>query len=273
MKNNIKLYNGLELPSNGFGTFLLDGQEAYESVLNAIKSGYRLIDTAAVYNNEEEVGKAIKDSKINRNDVYISSKLLAKKKGYNVAIEECKKSLLRLQVEYLDVYFIHWMPKTYEELLETWRGLEYLYKNGYCKAIGICNVTLFYLDRLLKECEIKPMLCQIECHPFLQQNIFIDYCFENDIKVISYGMFAKGLVFKNERLELLAKENKTSVANLILSWGQTRGLITLSKSSTARRIEANFKNNFILKNELLDEINELNDGLRVYRDPENNPYA
>lgn len=269
----MKLYNGLEIPNQGLGTFLLDGEEAYSSVLCALKTGYRLIDTAAVYNNEEEVGKAIKDSKVHRENIIVSTKLLAKKRGYQAAIEECRRSLSKLNLSYVDIYLIHWMPRLYEELLDTWRGLEYLYEHGYCRAIGVCNISLYYLDRLMKDSLIKPMLCQIECHPFLQQDLFIDYCRKNNIQVISYGMFAKGLVFKNDVLNRLAEENHTTVANLIISWGQKRSLIPLSKSAHPDRIAANLKDNFVMSDILLKEIEELNDGIRVYRDPENNPYV
>lgn len=269
----MKLYNGLEIPNQGLGTFLLDGEEAYGSVLYALKAGYRLIDTATVYNNEKEVGKAIKDSKIQRENIIVSTKLLATKKGYSTAIEECQKSLRNLNLSYVDIYLIHWMPRLYEELLDTWRGLEYLYKHGYCRAIGVCNISLYYLDRLIKDSEIKPMLCQIECHPFLQQDIFIDYCCKNEIQIISYGMFAKGLVFKNDALQKLAEDNETTIANLIISWGLKRSLIVLSKSAHPDRIISNLKNNFIMSDSLMREIEELNDGIRVYRDPENNPYV
>ncbi len=268
----MKLYNQLEIPNHGLGTFLLEGEEAYHSVMCALKAGYRLIDTAAIYNNEREVGKAIADSKINREEVMVSTKLLAKKRGYQEAIEECKKSLTRLNLKYIDIYLIHWMPRSYDELLDTWRGLEYLYEQGYCRAIGVCNITLYYLDMLIKDSKIKPMLCQIECHPFLQQELFIEYCHKRDIQVVSYGMFAKGMVFQNKILQKLSEEYKTSIANLIISWGRKRSLITLSKSAHPDRIISNLKNNFIMSEDLLKKMTELNDGIRVYRDPENNPY-
>lgn len=269
----MKLYNGLEIPKQGLGTFLLDGEEAYGSVLCALNAGYRLIDTASVYQNEREVGKAIRDSKIQREEITVSTKLLATKKGYAAAIEECKKSLDSLGLAYVDIYLIHWMPRRYGELLDTWRGLEYLYKHGYCRAVGVCNISLYYLDRLMRDSEIKPMLCQIECHPFLQQDIFIGYCREHNIQVISYGMFAKGMVFKNEVLRKLACSNGTTVANLIISWGMKRGLVPLSKSAHTDRIISNLEDNFIMSDSLMREIEELNDGIRVYRDPENNPYV
>lgn len=263
----------INAPSLGIGTFLLEGNDAYSSVLTALKTGYRLIDTAAVYQNEEEVGKAIADSNINRESILVSTKLYAKKTGYHNAIEECKKSLKKLGVSYVDIYFIHWMPRHYEDLLDTWRGLEYLYENGYCKAIGICNVTLYYLDRLLKDAKIPPKFCQMEFHPFLQQDVFLDYCNTHHIQVIGYGLFAKGKVFENEGLRILAEENHTTIANLVLSWGIRKGVIPLVKSKDSKRIQSNFSENFVLTQKFMSEIEKLNDGIRVYRDPANNPYV
>ncbi|MDE7263719.1 MAG: aldo/keto reductase [Anaeroplasmataceae bacterium] len=260
-------------PCLGIGTFLLEGSDTYTSVSSALKTGYRLIDTAAVYQNEREVGKAIIDSNINRESILVSTKLYAKKIGYDVAIEECKKSLELLGLSYIDIYFIHWMPRRYEDLLDTWRGLEYLYEHGYCKAIGICNITLYYLDKLLKDAKTAPMYCQIEFHPFLQQELFLEYCKSNNIKVIGYGLFAKGLVFKNEALKKLAEVNQTTIANLVLSFGISKGVIPLVKSKDPVRVQANYCNNFELSAELLLEMQNLNDGVRVYRDPENNPYV
>ena len=261
------------IPPIGIGTFLLEGTDAYGSAITALETGYRLIDTAAVYNNEKEVGKAITDSKINRQDICISTKLYAKKTGYHTAIKECRESLKNLKVEYIDLYFIHWMPRKYEELLDTWRGFEYLYEQGLCKAIGVCNITLFYLDKLMKDAKIPPMFCQIELHPFLQQEIFIEYCQQHKIKVIGYGLFAKGHVFQNDKLQQLAMKNNTTVANLVLSWAQMQGVIPLVKSKNEERIKSNFLNNIEISAELLSDIRILNDGIRVYRDPENNPYV
>lgn len=260
-------------PRLGIGTFLLEGSDTYTSVLSALKTGYRLIDTASVYQNEREVGKAIADSNIDRNSILVSTKLYAKKIGYQEAISECKKSLKNLQLSHVDLYFIHWMPRKYEELLDTWRGLEYLYENGYCKAIGVCNITLYYLDKLLKDAKIPPTYVQIELHPFLQQDIFISYCKEHNIEVIGYGLFAKGCVFKNDTLKELALKNNTTVANLVLSWGIKKGVIPLVKSKDPERIKTNYIDNFEISAELFSDIRNLNDGIRVYRDPENNPYV
>ncbi len=257
----------------GIGTFLLEGADTYTCVSSALTTGYRLVDTASVYENEREVGKAIEDSGISRESIFVSTKLFAKRKGYKETIEECKESLKRLGLSYLDIYFIHWMPRTYEDLLDTWRGMEYLYENGYCKAIGVCNITLYYLDKLLKDAKIPPMFCQIEVHPFLQQEVFIEYCRANHIEVIGYGLFAKGLVFENETLKALAQKHHTTVANLILSWALKKGIIPLVKSKSVNRIKTNFTDNFEMSAELFSDIRNLNDGLRVYRDPENNPYV
>ena len=262
-----------QLPNIGIGSFLLHGKSAYDNVLHGLEIGLRFIDTATIYGNEEEVGKAILDSKIKRDNIILSTKLHGPKKGYQNAIDECKESLRKLNTEYIDIYLIHWMPRKYEELLDTWRGLEELYKLGMCKAIGVCNVSLYYLDKLINDAEIKPMITQFECHPYLQQDIVIDYCNKNRIIPIGYGLFAKGMVFKDEKLIELAKENKTTVANLVLSWGIKHGIVPLFKSETKDRINANYRNNFEMNENLYAKIKELNDGIRVYRDPENNPYV
>lgn len=262
-----------QIPCIGFGTYLLEGEDAYLSVLHAIKTGYRLIDTAAVYGNEVEVGRAIKDSQIAREEIIVSTKLLAVKKGYQAAIDECYLSMKRLNVTYLDIYLIHWMPRNYEELLDTWRGFEELYRQGVCKVIGVCNITLYYLDRLMKDAIIKPMISQMECHPFLQQDVFIQYCKKNQITFMGYGLFAKGLVFRNEDLQNLAQKEETTIANLLISWSMSRGVITLVKSENKMRIMSNFTNNISISEDLKLNLKELNDGLKIYRDPENNPFV
>ncbi len=269
----IQLQNKIKIPQRGFGTFLLEGESAYQSVLTALKEGYRLIDTAAVYQNEEPVGRAIRDSGLARNEIVISTKLIATKKTYEEVLEEFQKSMDRLQVEYIDIYWLHWMPRKYEELKEIWEAFEYLYRQGKCRAIGICNISLYYLNRLLQEAEIPPMLCQAEHHPFLQQEILVEYCRKNKIVFVGYGLLAKGHVFENQKLQQLAMEYHTTIANLLISWGLNKDIIVLVKSQNARRIKENFHNNFKITEELADEINQLNEGLRFYRDPENNPYV
>ncbi len=257
----------------GFGTFLSQKEDAYQSVRQALRIGYRLIDTAAVYENEREVGKAIADSGIDRREIIVSTKLYAKNVGFEQAVSGCLKSLENLNLKYVDIYFIHWMPRRSEDLLDTWRGLEHLLMKGYCKAIGICNITLYYLDRLLKDAKIPPMFCQIELHPFLQQKIFLEYCKNHHIVVMGYGLFAKGLVFKNEELNNLAEKMQLPVANMVLSWAMSCSIIPLVKSIHLERIESNFKDNRNLLDVEIEEIKKMNDGVRVYRDPENNPYV
>nr|MDE6661606.1 aldo/keto reductase [Anaeroplasmataceae bacterium] len=133
--------------------------------------------------------------------------------------------------------------------------------------------TLYYLDKLIHDAKIQPMYCQIELHPFLQQELFISYCKDHNIQVMGYGLFAKGCVFKNDKLNELALKNHTTVANLVLSWGLSKGVIPLVKSKEPSRIETNFCDNFEISAELFSDIRKLNDGIRVYRDPENNPYV
>ena len=266
-------YNGVEIPQKGFGTFLSTGTSAYDSVKWALEAGYRLIDTAAVYGNEEEVGRAIKDSGIKREDVTLCTKLFAEAYGYESTLRAFDESLNRLGMDYVDIYLIHWMPRKYEDLLDTWRALEEIYNSGRARAIGLCNTTLYYLDRLMKDTSVKPMVFQFEFSPYLQQDITIEYCKEHNIVYEFYGMFSKGAVFKDERLKMLAEKYNTTISSLVISLGLDKGAVTLSKSIHKERIADNYNKCFNLQEELRNELYSMNDGVRHYRDPENNPYA
>lgn len=275
---NYKLNNGNTIPSLGFGTFLITNKDEVDSTIkDAVKVGYRLIDTAAVYENEEMIGNTLNElflkNDINRSDLVISSKLLATKNGRDVVKEEYRKSLKKLKLDYLDLYLIHWMPRDYEVLLDSWRGFEDLYLEGKVKNIGICNVSLYYLDRLIKDARVMPMLIQVELHPFLQQDILLQYCKEKDIKVMAYGPFAKLKVFENEELKKLSIKYNKPIASLILKWGEQKDLVMLSKTTHIERMKTNFDLDFNLSDDDMQTIKNINDGLRVYRDPENNPYT
>lgn len=274
----IKLNNGNYIPQLGLGTFLITDEAIAESTIyQAISLGYRLIDTAAVYDNEIALGnainKAVNDGVVRREDLYISSKILAVKNSREVAKQEYNKSLKRLNLSYLDMYLIHWMPRSYDVLLDTWRGFEDLYLEGRVKNIGVCNITLYYLDRLLKDCRVKPQIIQIELHPFLQQEVLREYCDVNDIQVMSYGPFAKQHVFTNALLNDLALKYNRSIGSIVIKWGLQSNFIMIPKTTHFERLKSNFDISFTISEEDMQKINSLNDGLRFYRDPENNPYT
>lgn len=236
----VTLNNGVEMPVLGFGVFQVkDLAECERSVADAIGTGYRLIDTAQSYENEEAVGKAIKKSGVPREDLFITTKLWIQSNGYEGAKKAFSQSLKKLQLEYLDLYLIH---QPYGDVYGEWRALEELYKEGRIRAIGVSN---FHPDRmmdLIVHNEIKPAINQIETHPFHQQIDAQAFLAENTIQIESWGPFAEGKnnIFHNELLLSIAGKYNKSIAQVILRWLVQRNVIAIPKSVRKERMEENF---------------------------------
>ena len=236
----VTLNNGVEMPLLGFGVFQINDAEVCErSVYDAIQAGYRLIDTAASYGNEESVGKAIKRSGVAREDLFITTKLWIQDAGYESAKRAFDRSLQRLSLEYLDLYLIH---QPFGDVYGAWRAMEELYREGRIRAIGISN---FYPDRvmdLIVHHEVVPAVNQIETNPFNQQIDTQKFLRENKVQIESWGPFAEGKndIFKNEFLRCLADKYQKSVAQIILRWLTQRGVVAIPKSVRKDRIEENF---------------------------------
>ena len=236
----VRLNNGVEMPILGFGVFqVTDLAECERSVIDAIETGYRLIDTAASYMNEDAVGKAIKSSGVAREDLFITTKLWIQSKGYEGAKRAFENSLKRLQLNYLDLYLIH---QPLGDVYGEWRAMEELYKEGRVRAIGVSN---FHPDRLIDliiHNEIVPAVNQIETHPFHQQIETQKFLKENNVQIGSWGPFAEGKnnIFHNELLLSIGKEYNKSIAQVILRWLTQRGVIAIPKSVHKERMEENF---------------------------------
>ena len=216
MEKYVTLANGLKMPMVGLGTFKAeDGSSCYNAVLAALKAGYRHIDTAMGYGNEESVGKAIKDSGLSREDIFVTTKLFPKQIGYKSAKYNLHESLKRLGLSYVDLYLIHWPSANAQVNTHTWQAFEELYEAGLCKAIGVSNFNINHLDRLLASCRIKPMVNQVELHPYLNQKPLIAYLQNEGIAVESYGSFAKGMVFEDQVLADIAKKYQVSTTYVI----------------------------------------------------------
>lgn len=236
----VKLNNGLEMPILGFGVYQIqDYNECKKVVLNAIETGYRLIDTAASYKNEKAVGDAIKESGINRKELFITTKLWIQKNGYEDTKKAFNNSLEKLQLDYLDLYLIH---QPFGDYYGEWRCMEELYKNGKIKAIGVCN---FFADRLvdlIMHNEIVPAVNQVEVNPFYQKNDYQTIMNEYNVQMQSWAPFAEGRnnMFTNEVLLSIAKKYNKSIAQVILNWLVKRNIVVIPKTVRKERMEENF---------------------------------
>jgi diketogulonate reductase-like aldo/keto reductase len=237
---SVVLNNGVEMPSLGFGVFQIeDLAECERSVRDAIDVGYRLIDTAASYGNEESVGNAIKLSGVPREDLFVTTKLWIADTGYEKTKAAFDRSMRRLQLDYLDLYVIH---QPYGDIYGSWRAMEELYREGRVRAIGISN---FHPDRVmdfLLHHEIPPAINQIETHPFHQQVETQKFLKENNIQIESWGPFAEGKnnIFHNEVLSSVAAKHGKSVAQVILRWLTQRDVVVIPKSVRKERMAENF---------------------------------
>ena len=236
----IQLNNGVEMPILGFGVFqMTDLNECEKSVLTAIETGYRLIDTAAVYLNETAVGNAIKQSGIAREELFITTKVWIQDAGYENTKKAFDKSLNKLGLDYLDLYLIH---QPYGDVHGSWRAMEELYKEDKIRAIGVSN---FYPDRmmdLIVHHEIVPAVNQIETHPFHQQIETQQFLSENRVQIESWGPFVEGRnnLFKNEVLATIGRKYNKSIAQVVLRWLTHREVVVIPKSVHKDRIQENF---------------------------------
>lgn len=267
----LTLNNGIKMPILGFGVFQIpDPGECEKAVVDAIETGYRLIDTAASYLNEAAVGNGIKSSGIDRSDLFITTKLWVQDTGYEKTKAAFQKSLKRLQLDYLDLYLIH---QPYSDIFGSWKALQELYHEGKIKAIGVAN---FHPDRIMDltvNSGFAPAVNQIETHPFHQQTESQKFLQENNIQIQSWGPFAEGKnnIFHNEVLSAIGKKYNKSVAQVILRWLIQRDIVAIPKSVRKERMAENFNIfDFVLSSEDLQVIALLDTGSSLFfdhRDP------
>ena len=237
---SVRLNNGVEMPILGFGVFQVrDLEECERSVVDAIATGYRLIDTAASYGNEEAVGKAIKRGGVPREDLFITTKLWIQSDGYGGTKKAFQNSLKRLQLEYVDLYLMH---QPLGDVYGEWRAMQEIYKEGRVRAIGVSNFQPDRLIDLIMHNEILPAVNQVETHPFHQQIETQKFLQENNVQIESWGPFAEGKnnIFHNELLLSIGKKYNKSIAQVVIRWLTQRGVIAIPKSVRKERIEENF---------------------------------
>ena len=268
----IVLSNGAKIPQFGLGTYhLAEGKEAYESVLTALKAGYRHIDTAHAYQNERSVGKAIKDSGISRDQIWLTSKLWPNEYGEGKTLKAIDRMLARLGVDYLDLVYLHQPVGDY---LGAWKELEQALKSGKVRAIGISDfdVNDEIFDSLVEKVNIKPQIFQIECHPYAQRDYWHKMAKKHNIKVECWfplgGRESKGEILRDPIINKIAKAYKKSAAQVILRWHIQRGFIAIPGSSNPEHIKENISIfDFSLTDAEMAQINALNKEKRVFTMP------
>lgn len=261
------LNNGIKMPMVGFGVFQIHDAKTTQTVVEeAIKTGYRLIDTAQVYGNEEAVGKAIKASGVPREELFITTKLWISDFSYEAAKDAFNESLRKLDLDYVDLYLLH---QPFGDIFGAWRALEELYKEGKIKAIGVSNFKPDQLANLAAFNEVTPAVNQIELHVFNQKEDEQAYMLSKGVQTESWGAFAEGQfdVFNNPVLKEIAEKYSKTTAQVMLRWQLQRGIVSLSKSANPERVRQNFDIfDFELSVEDMDKIATLNTNTTVFSD-------
>ncbi|AIU82799.1 MULTISPECIES: aldo/keto reductase [Bacillus amyloliquefaciens group] len=267
------LHNGVEMPWFGIGVFKVEeGAELVNAVKTALVHGYRSVDTAAIYGNEEGVGEGIRqglqEAGLKREDIFVTSKVWNADLGYEETLKAFDTSLEKLGLDYLDLYLIHWPVEG--KYIDAWRALETLYRDGRIKAIGVSNFQIHHLKHLMKETEIKPMINQVEYHPRLTQKELLAFCTEQGIQLEAWSPLMQGQLLDHPVLQEIAEKYGKSAAQVILRWDLQNGVITIPKSTKKHRIEENANVfDFELSADDMKRIDDLNENLRVGPDPDN----
>lgn len=269
LQDTTTLHNGVKMPWFGLGVFKVkEGSEVVESVKAALKNGYKSIDTAAVYKNEEGVGQALKEAGVAREELFITTKVWNSEQGYESTLQAFETSLEKLGLDYLDLYLIHWpVAGKYKE---TWKALEKLYKDGRVRAIGVSNFHVHHLKDLMADAEIKPMVNQVEYHPNLAQTELLEFCKAEGIQMEAWSPLKQGELLSEPTIVEIAEKHGKSPAQIILRWDLQNGVVTIPKSIKEHRIIENADSfDFELSTEDMDRLNSLNKDERVGPDPDN----
>jgi len=268
LKGTVKLVNGVEMPYFGLGVFKTkEGSEVENSVKWALEAGYRHIDTAAIYENEQGVGNAVKASGIPRNEIFITTKSWNENQRNGTVMEGFEESLKLLQTDYVDLYLIHWPVKG--KYTATWKVMEEIYRSGRAKAIGVSNFLQHHLEDIFGIAEIKPMVNQVECHPHLVQQPLIDFCQAHKIQFEAWSPIMRGVVNEIPLFQELSEKYKKTPVQLVLRWDLQKGIVTIPKSVHQERIKSNAEIfDFELSEEDISRIDKLDKNKRFGSHPD-----
>lgn len=259
-KKYTELNDGLKIPTVGFGTWKITDEDAPEIIEQALAASYRSIDTASIYDNEVGVGKGIAQSSINRNEIFLTTKVWNTAQGYDATLRAMETSLKKLKTDYVDLYLIHWPMPAQDKYVSTWKALNRLRTEGIAKSIGVSNFNIDHLERLIMETGIIPALNQIELHPYFQQKELRDFHGKHKIATEAWSPLARGKLFKNEVIINLSKKYNKTPAQIVLRWHFENGIIAIPKASTTKKILENIDIfDFCLSTEDLELITSLDD--------------
>ncbi len=267
----MEMNDGYKIPVVGLGTWKSEpGDATYNAVLNSINAGYRHIDTARAYDNESDVGRAIKDAGVDRKELFITTKLWNKDQGYETALEACEKSLARLGCDYIDLYLIHWPLK--DKRNESWRAFIELQEKGLCKSIGVSNFTIDNLKEIEDRFDILPAANQVEFHPYHYQRELLDYCNSKNILIEAYSPLVHAKRMDEPRLVSISQELGKTPAQILIRWAMQRGMIVLPKSVNNDRIIENFTVfDFDISDSVMERLDDLDERYVTCWDPHNPP--
>jgi diketogulonate reductase-like aldo/keto reductase len=268
----VTLWNGVKMPIFGLGTYKLTGKSLKEVVKFCIQLGIRHFDTATFYENEKILGEALKESKIERSELFITTKLWYSDHGYEKAKKAFEKSLSLLDCKYIDLYLIHWPEANSENnkkvRSETWKAFEELYEKGLIKAIGVSNYTIKHLKEMEEYSKIKPMVNQVEFHPRLYQKDLHEYCKKNNIILEAYSSLAKGKLLNDEDINKIAKKYDKSISQILLRWAIEHDITVIPKSNSKERMKENLSIfDFEIEKDDMIFLDSLNKNFRCTWDP------
>ena len=267
----VKLNNGVEMPIFGLGVYQARrGKETQEAVLNALKAGYKLIDTASMYENEEDVGEALRKSGIPREEVFITTKLWNSDHGYDKTLTAFERSRKKLGLSYVDLYLIHWPVEGLRN--ESWKAFETLLKEGECRAIGVSNYMIWHLEELLNNLSTVPAVNQVEFSPYLYQKELLDFCRSHGIQLEAYSPLTKGYKLNDPKLVAIASKYSKSPAQILIRWALQKEVVVIPKSSRKDRILENADIfDFTISSKDMKVLDSFNEDLRTSWDPSTAP--
>ena len=267
----LKMNDNFQIPVVGLGAWKSEpGEATYQAVLDSIEAGYRHIDTARAYGNEESVGSAVRDSGVNRGDIFVTTKLRWEDEGFESTIEACEKSLNRLNCDYIDLYLIHWPLR--EKRNHSWKAFIELRERGLCKSIGVSNFTIEHLAEIEAKFGILPAVNQVEFHPYYYQKELLDYCNSKNIIIEAYSPLAHAKRLDEPKLGAISEELGKTPAQVLIRWSIQRGMVVLPKSVNKSRIIENFSVfDFDISDSVMVKLDELDESFVTCWDPHNPP--